>query len=79
MLTKEVKGSDCSHLFKAAYENRYTWESNFSGYEGSCSWTDGTKEIKGTFSLGKDLKATINNIVFDSIFITFILSSNYYF
>ncbi len=62
MSTNELKGQDCTDLFKAAYENRYTWESDFSGYEGSCSWTDGTKEIKGNFSLGKDLKATINNI-----------------
>ena len=62
MSINEVKGQDCTNLFKAAYENRYTWESDFSGYEGSCSWTDGTKEIKGTFSLGKDLKASINDI-----------------
>ena len=39
MLINEVKGEDCTHLFKAAYENRYTWESDFSGYEGNCSWT----------------------------------------
>ena len=62
MLAKEVKLTDATHLFKAAYENRYTWESSFSGYEGTCSWTDGAKETKGTFSLGKDLKATINKI-----------------
>ena len=62
MSINEVKGQDCTNLFKAAYENRYTWESDFSGYEGSCSWTDGTKEIKGTFSLGKDLKASIKDI-----------------
>tara|TARA_Y100001968_G_scaffold36036_1_gene27655 strand:+ start:1122 stop:1790 length:669 start_codon:yes stop_codon:yes gene_type:complete len=62
MLSKEVKGADCTHLFKAAYENRYTWESDFSGYEGNCSWTDGERELKGTFSLGEDLKATINGI-----------------
>ncbi len=62
MLSNKVKETNCTQLFKAAYENRYTWESDFSGYEGRCSWTDGNKEIKGTFSLGKDLKATVNNI-----------------
>jgi len=62
MLTKEVKGTDCTYLFKAAYENRYTWESDFPGYKGNCSWTDGKKEIKGTFILGKDLKAIIHEI-----------------
>ena len=62
MLTHEVKEAECTHLFKAAYENRYTWEANFPGYEGSCSWTDGEREVKGTFSLGQDLKATVNAI-----------------
>ena len=62
MLGNEVTGADCTNLFKAAYKNRYTWESNFSGYEGNCSWTDGAREIKGTFSLGQDLKATIKQI-----------------
>ncbi len=62
MLTNEAKRTDCTKLFKAAYENRYTWESDFWGYEGKCSWTDGKKEIKGTFSLGKDLNATVKEI-----------------
>ena len=63
MSTNEVKeGTDCTCLFKAAYENRYTWESNFKGYEGICSWTDGAREIKGRFSLGQDLKATVKEI-----------------
>ena len=62
MLTNERQSSNCTELFKAAYENRYTWESQFSGYEGNCSWTDGTREIKGTFILGQDLKALVNGI-----------------
>ena len=62
MLTHEVQEISCTEFFKSAYENRYTWESNFSGYHGSCSWTDGTREIKGTFSLGQDLKAIVNDI-----------------
>ena len=62
MLINKVKGSNCTELFKAAYENRYTWESDFSGYEGSCSWTDGKQETKGTFCLGRDLKATVKGI-----------------
>ena len=58
MLPKEEKRTNCTQLFKAAYENRYTWESDFLGYEGVCSWTNGDREIKGTFALRKDLKAT---------------------
>ena len=57
-----MTGEDCTHLFKSAYENRYTWESDFSGYEGRCSWTDGKREIEGTFCLGQDLKATVQDI-----------------
>tara|TARA_B100000700_G_scaffold300363_1_gene368421 strand:+ start:4102 stop:4764 length:663 start_codon:yes stop_codon:yes gene_type:complete len=62
MLDPEFKKISCTQLFKAAYENRYTWESNFLGYEGNCSWTDGKREIKGRFSLGQDLKATVKEI-----------------
>tara|TARA_B100000965_G_scaffold354479_1_gene331182 strand:- start:3608 stop:4276 length:669 start_codon:yes stop_codon:yes gene_type:complete len=62
MLKNELKEASCAQLFRAAYENRYTWESDFPGYEGNCSWTDGQKEIKGTFILGKDLKATVKQI-----------------
>ena len=62
MLKNEVIETNSTQLFKAAYENRYTWESDFLGYEGSCSWTDGQREIKGSFSLGKDLKATVKGI-----------------
>ena len=62
MLKNEVIEANSTQLFKAAYENRYTWESNFLGYEGSCAWTDGQREIKRSFSLGKDLKATVKGI-----------------
>tara|TARA_Y100001968_G_scaffold328694_1_gene376372 strand:- start:1415 stop:2083 length:669 start_codon:yes stop_codon:yes gene_type:complete len=67
MSPTEKTGNDCTDFFKAAYENRYTWESDFLGYEGSCSWTDGEKVIKGSFRLGKDLKATISQIDDDEI------------
>ncbi len=67
MLPNEVKGADSTYFFRAAYENRYTWESDFPGYEGDCSWTDGERVIKGTFSLGEDLKTTINGIDSENI------------
>jgi len=62
MSTDEIKSCNCTQLFQAAYENRYTWGPEFSGYEGSCSWTDGEKEITGIFSLSQDLKATVKGI-----------------
>mgnify|MGYP002880753128 CR=1 FL=1 len=62
MLSHQSKETDCKFVFKAAYENRYTWDSNFPGYEGRCSWEYGKKEIQGTFTLGSDLKATVKKI-----------------
>jgi len=62
MLTNEEQVKSCTELFKTAYENRYTWEPNFSGYKGHCSWTDGQSEIKGSFILGQDLKAIVKGI-----------------
>ena len=53
MLIKEMTGADCTHLFKSAYKNRYTWESDFSGYKGRCSWTDGEREVEGSFAQDK--------------------------
>ena len=62
MLNNSGVEQDCTYLFKSAYENRYTWESDFLGYEGRCSWTDGKKEVKGSFYIGEDLKASVNEI-----------------
>jgi len=62
MLTNLMKGTDCTQLFRSAYENRYTWDEDFAGYEGRCSWTDGKRELNGSFCLGQDLKATVNDI-----------------
>ena len=58
----EVRESDCTHLFQSAYENRYTWDPDFPGYEGTCTWTDGEQELKGTFILRKDFKAIVKGI-----------------
>ena len=55
-------GSDCTAAFRAAYENRYTWESGFAGYAGRCSWQQGERTVAGTFQLGADLKASLEGI-----------------
>ena len=62
MLNNSRAEQDCTTLFKSAYENRYTWESDFLGYEGKCSWTDGKREVEGSFCLGEDLRANVNEI-----------------
>ena len=57
-----VPGSDCTSAFRAAYENRYTWDPGFGGYRGRCVWEHAGRRLEGTFSVGADLKATVEGI-----------------
>ena len=52
-------GSDCRDAFRAAYENRYTWEPGFGGYQGRCIWEQGDRRVEGRFKIGADLKACL--------------------
>nr|WP_259731394.1 DUF3386 domain-containing protein [Synechococcus sp. CS-1325] len=49
-------------LFRAAYENRYTWEPGFGGYQGRCVWEQGDRRVEGSFTVGADLKAKVEGI-----------------
>ena len=53
---------NCKELFKNAYERRYTWQSEFSGYEGKCVFSVNNNSFEGKFLLGKDFKPDIQNI-----------------
>jgi hypothetical protein len=55
-------GSDATAAFRAAYENRYTWEPGFGGYRGRCVWEQGDKRVAGSFVVGADLKAQVEGI-----------------
>lgn len=55
-------GSDCTAAFRAAYENRYTWEPDFGGYQGRCLWEEGDRRLAGRFRVGADLKAVVEGI-----------------
>jgi hypothetical protein len=57
-----VPGSDATAAFRAAYENRYTWEPGFGGYRGRCVWELGDRRVEGRFSVGADLKAQVEGI-----------------
>ena len=57
-----ASGSDCTAAFRAAYENRYTWEPDFAGYRGHCIGEQGDQHVEGTFVVGADLKATVEGI-----------------
>ena len=53
---------NCKELFKKAYEKRYTWNTEFNGYEGKCIFSVNSDSYKGDFLLGKDFKPVIQNI-----------------
>lgn len=55
-------GSDCREAFRAAYENRYTWDPGFPGYSGRCIWQQGDRSVEGRFEVGADLKAKVTGI-----------------
>ena len=61
-------GSDCTAAFRAAYENRYTWEPGFPGYRGRCVWEQPAegdqpaRRLEGSFQVGADLKAQVEGI-----------------
>jgi len=54
---------NCKEIFRKAYENRYTWENDFYGYQGKCIFFVNNNNIyKGNFILGKDFKPNIQEI-----------------
>ncbi len=55
-------GSDCSAAFRAAYENRYTWDPGFGGYRGHAVWEQEGRRVEGRFQVGADLKASVEGI-----------------
>ncbi|MGA1303117.1 MAG: DUF3386 domain-containing protein [Cyanobium sp.] len=55
-------GTDLTSAFRAAYENRYTWDPGFGGYRGRCVWQQDGRTVEGTFTVGADLKATVEGI-----------------
>jgi hypothetical protein len=55
-------GTDCTAAFRAAYENRYTWDPGFGGYQGRCVWEQGDQRVEGRFQVGADLKASVEGI-----------------
>ena len=57
-----LKEINCKEIFRKAYENRYTWKSDFNGYQGKCIFLNNNNIHKGNFLLGKDFKPNIQKI-----------------
>ncbi|MBO8221360.1 DUF3386 domain-containing protein [Prochlorococcus marinus] len=53
---------NCKEIFRKAYENRYTWNNEFKGYEGKCIFFVNKNIYEGEFLLGKDFKPNIQKI-----------------
>jgi Protein of unknown function (DUF3386) len=49
-------------LFRAAYENRYTWDKNFPGYIANVTLTQGDEVFTGQVQVNADLSATVSGI-----------------
>lgn len=49
-------------LFRSAYENRYTWDSNFPGYTADVTYTQGDQTVTGTAKVSADLKPEVTGI-----------------
>jgi hypothetical protein len=66
-------GSDATAAFRAAYENRYTWDPGFSGYRGRCVWEQpgsagaADQRVEGTFTVGADLKAQVEGVADEAV------------
>jgi len=57
-----LKEMDCKEIFRKAYENRYTWKTDFIGYQGKCIFSINEQLHEGHFVLGKDFKPNIQKI-----------------
>jgi Protein of unknown function (DUF3386) len=49
-------------LFRAAYENRYTWDHDFPGYTATVTYTHGENTVTGQVTVTSDLKAEVSGV-----------------
>ena len=59
--------NNCKEIFRKAYENRYTWNNEFTGYKGKCIFLVNNNKFEGSFEVGNDYKPHIQKIDDDKI------------
>ena len=64
---KNLKEQSCKDIFQNAYEKRYTWNTDFKGYKGKCTYLFDENSYEGEFLLGEDFKPEIKNIYDEKI------------
>ena len=59
---ENLREINCKEIFRKAYENRYTWKSQFNGYKGKCIFFVNNNIHEGQFSVGSDFKPNIQKL-----------------
>ena len=59
---KNLREINCKEIFREAYENRYTWKSEFNGYKGKCIFFVNNNIHEGQFTLSNNFKPNIQKI-----------------
>ncbi|KKD37223.1 DUF3386 domain-containing protein [Limnoraphis robusta] len=57
-----TESTNARDLFKAAYEHRYTWDSNFPGYSADIELKQGSEVYNGQIRINPDMSAEITGI-----------------
>lgn len=63
MVASQISAQD---LFRAAYENRYTWDSHFPGYRARVTYTHNGQVYTGEITVGPDLKPNVSGVAEES-------------
>lgn len=63
-MTVQTSASD---LFRAAYENRYTWDSKFPGYSADVELKQGEEAYTGNIRINSDLSVEVTGVEDDEV------------
>ncbi len=58
----QVPSTSAYELFRKAYENRYTWDSQFPGYTAAVEVKQGKEDYRGRISVNSDLSVEVTGI-----------------
>lgn len=53
---------EARELFRAAYENRYTWDENFPGYTADVIYREGDREYTGKMRINRDFSFEVTDV-----------------
>lgn len=48
--------------FRAAYDNRYTWDEKFPGFTADVTFTDGEKSVTGKVAIKSDMSFEVTGV-----------------